>query len=117
MYIRKTILGAASAIALASPAAAADLPVTPYSSAPSYGRETHVYEHRTAPPVVVAEPAPTPETVVVRQPVIVAPPRVTVEEYPVYVAPQVYTAPPVYAYADPVWRHGWGHRRYLRGGW
>jgi hypothetical protein len=29
----------------------------------------------------------------------------------------VYAAPPVYAYAGPVWRDGWGHRRHLRGRW
>jgi hypothetical protein len=113
MYMRKAILGAASALALASPAAAADLPVTPYSNVPSYERrEIHTYEYRTAPPVVVAEPAPvTSETVIVRRPVIVAPPRVVIEEYP------VYAAPPVYAYAGPVWRHGWGHRHHFHGGW
>ena len=53
MYIRKAILGAASALALASPAAASDLPVAPYTSGPTYERETHTYEHRTAPRVVV----------------------------------------------------------------
>jgi len=64
MYIRKAILGAASAIALASPAAASDLSVAPYTSGPTYERETHTYEHRTAPRVVVEEPAPvTTETV------------------------------------------------------
>ena len=31
MYMRKAILSAASALALASPAVAADLPLTPYS--------------------------------------------------------------------------------------
>ena len=34
--MRKAILGATSILALASPAAAADLPVTPYSEVPSY---------------------------------------------------------------------------------
>jgi hypothetical protein len=111
MYIRKTILGAASALALASPAAASDLPLAPYINGPTYERETHTYEHRTAPRVVVAEP----ETVIVRRPVVVAP-RVVVEEYLVYAAPEVYAAPPVYAYAGPSWRHGWGHR-HVRGGW
>ena len=116
--MRKAILGAASALALASPAVAADLPVTPYSEVPSYGREVHTYEYRTAPPVVVEEPAPVvSETVVVRRPVIVAPPPVVVDEYPVYAAPRVYAAPPVYAYAGPVWRDGWGHRRHFRGRW
>jgi hypothetical protein len=48
---------------------------------------------------------------------IVAPPPVVVDEYPVYAAPRVYAAPPVYAYAGPVWRDGWGHRRHFRGRW
>jgi hypothetical protein len=52
----------------------------------------------------------------VRRPVIVAPPPVVVEEYPIYAAPRVY-APSVYAYAGPVWRDGWGHRRHFRGRW
>ena len=117
--MRKVILGAASALALASPAVAADLSVTPrYSEVPSYEREVHPYEYRTAPPVVVEEPAPiVSETVVVRRPVIVAPPPVVVDEYPVYAAPRVYAAPPVYAYAGPAWRDGWGHRRHFRGRW
>jgi hypothetical protein len=29
----------------------------------------------------------------------------------------VYVAPPVYAYAGPSWRYGWGYRRHFRGGW
>ena len=104
-YMRKAILCAASALALASPAVAADVPVTPYSEVP----------YRTAPPpVVVEEPAPV---VVVRRPVIVAPPPVVVDEYPVYAAPRVYAAPPVYAYAGPVRRDGWGHRGHFRGRW
>jgi hypothetical protein len=41
---------------------------------------------------------------------------VVVDEYPVYAAPRVYAAP-VYAYAGPVWRDGWGHRRHFRGRW
>ena len=115
---RKAILGAATALALAAPAAASDLPVSPYTSGPTYERETHTYEHRTAPRVVVEEPAPlVTETVIVRRPVVVAPPRVVVEEYPVYAAPRRYAAPPVYAYAGPVWRDGWGHRRHFRGRW
>ena len=112
--MRKMILGAASALALASPAVAADLQVTPYSEVPSYGEETHAYEYRTPPPIVVEEPAPV---VVVRRPVIVAPPPVVVDEYPVYAAPRVYAAPPMYAYAGPSWRGGWGYRRHFRGGW
>ena len=75
--MRKSILGAASAVALASPAFAADLPVTRYGEVPTYQREVHPYEYRTAPPVVVARPAPVVrETVVVRRPVVVAPPPV-----------------------------------------
>jgi hypothetical protein len=114
--MRKAILGAASALALASPAVAADLPLTPYSEVPNY--ERHAYEYRIAPPAVVEEPAPVvSETVIVRRPVIVAPPPVVVDEYPVYAAPRVYAAPPVYAYAGPVWRGGWGHRGHFRGRW
>jgi hypothetical protein len=105
--MRKAILGAASALALASPAMANG--VTPYSEG-----ETHTYEYRTPPPIVVEEPAPV---VVVRRPVIVAPPPAVVDEYPVYAAPRVYAAPPVYAYAGPGWRGGWGYRRHFRGGW
>jgi hypothetical protein len=116
--MRKAILGAASALALVSPAAAADLSVAPYSEGPSYERDVHTYEYRTAPPVIVEESAPlVSETVVVRRPVIVAPPPVVVDEYPVYAAPRVYAAPPVYAYAGPGWRDGWGHRRHFRGRW
>jgi hypothetical protein len=29
----------------------------------------------------------------------------------------VYAPPPAYAYAGPVWRDGWGHRRHFRGAW
>ena len=105
--MRKAILGAASAVALASPAVAADLVVPRYSEVPSY----RGYEYRSSPPVVVEETAPVSETVVVRRRVIVAPPPLMVEEYP------VYAAPPVYAYAGPVWRDGWGHRRHFRGRW
>ena len=112
--MRKAILCVGSALAFASPAVAADLPVTPYSEGSSY--ERHTYEYRPAPPVVIEEPAP----VVVRRRVIVAPPPVVVDEYPVYAAPRMYAAaPPVYAYAGPVWRGGWGwgHRGHFRGGW
>ena len=56
--MRKAILSAASALALSSPAVAADLPVTPYSEVPSYEREVHPYAYRPAPPVVVEESAP-----------------------------------------------------------
>ena len=90
-----------------TPAVAADLQVTPYSEVPSYERNVYPYAYRTVLPVVVEEPAP----------VIVAPPPVVVDEYPVYVAPRVYSAPPVYAYAVPIWRDRWGHRRRLRGRW
>jgi hypothetical protein len=104
--MRKAILGAASALALASPAMANG--VTPYSEVPSYGAETYTYEYRTPPPVVVEQQAPV---VVVRRPVVVAPPPAVVDEYP------VYAAPPMYAYAGPRWRGGWGYRRHFRGGW
>ena len=111
--MRKLILGAASALAIASPAAASDLPVTRYSE--GYARS---YEYRDPPPVVVEESAPVvSETLVVRRPVIVAPPRVVVEDYPVYATPRVYAAPRVYVYAGPGWRAGWGHRRHFHGGW
>lgn len=102
--MRKAILGAASAIALTSPAVANG--VTPYSEVPGYGPEVYSYEYRTPPPVVVEEHAPV---VVVRRPVVVVPPPVVVDEYPVY-------GPPVYAYAGPRWRNGWGYRHF-RGGW
>jgi hypothetical protein len=111
--MRYIIMGAASALALASPAGASDLPVASYSE--SYVRS---YEYRTPPRVVVEELAPVAsETVVVRRPVIVAPPRVLVEHYPVYAEPRVYAAPRVYAYQGPGWRSGWGHRRHFHGGW
>ncbi|HMF77117.1 MAG TPA: hypothetical protein VK604_15775 [Bryobacteraceae bacterium] len=100
--MRKAILGAASALALASPAVAADLQVTPYSE--NYEQEVPPYAYGPAPPYAYGA-AP---------PVIVAPPPVVVvDEYP------VYAAPPVYAYAGPVWRGGWGwgHRGHFRGGW
>lgn len=110
--MRKMILGAASALALASPAAAADLPATPYTEAPSY--ERHTYEYRRAPPVVIAEPAPLVSEAVV---FIVAPPRVVVEEYPLYAAQRFYAAPHAYAYAGPVWVGGWGRRGHFHGHW
>lgn len=118
MYIRRAILAAASALAMACPAAASDLPVVSYGGEPTYERETHTYEStRTRPRVVVAEPAPVAtDTVIVRRPVVVPPPRVVVEEYPVYAAPRLYAAPPVYAYVGPRWHHGWGHRHF-HGGW
>jgi hypothetical protein len=100
--MHRMILGVASALALASPAAAADLSIT------SYGSYHGEYEYRAAPPVVVEEP---PAAVVVRRHVIVAPPPVVVDEYP------VYAAPPVYAYAGPIWRPGWGYRGHFHGGW
>jgi hypothetical protein len=101
--MRKAILGAASALGLASPAVAADLQVTPYSENPGYEQEVPPYAYGTAPPYAYGA-AP---------PVIVAPPPVVVYEYPIYVAP------PMYAYAGPVRRGGWGwgHRGYFRGGW
>jgi hypothetical protein len=109
--MRTAILGAASALAPASPAVAADLQVTPYSENPGYEQEVPPYAYGIASPYGygTARPyayGPAP-------PVIVAPPPVVVDEYP------VYAAPPVYAYAGPVWRGGWGwgHRGHFRGGW
>ena len=107
--MRKAILGAASALALASPAVAADLQVTPYGENPGYEQDAPPYAYGTAPPVIVAPP---PYAYGAAPSVLVAPP-VVVDEYP------VYAAPPVYAYAGPVWRGGWGwgHRGHFRGGW
>jgi len=93
--MRRTILGAASALALASSAAANG--VTPYSEVPGYGSEAPSYDYRVPPPVVVEEQVPV---VVVRPPVVLAPPPVVVDEYPVFVAPRVYAAP--YAYVAHV---------------
>ena len=109
--MRKAILGSVSALALASPAVAADLPVQPrYSEVPGY-------EYRSAPPAVVEEAPPVvPETYVVRRPVVIAPPPVVVEEYPVYASRQFYGAP-LYAYAGPGRHGGWGHRGHFRGRW
>jgi opacity protein-like surface antigen len=116
--MRNMIFGAAAALALASPAVAADLLAPPrYSGGPTYEREVRTYEYRSAPRIVVEEPSRVvSETVVVRRPVIVAPTPVVVEEYPVYAAPRTYMTPE-YAYADPVWRRGWGHRRHFHGRW
>ena len=50
--MRKAILIAASALALSSPAVAADFSVTPYSEGPSYEREVYPYAYRPAPPVI-----------------------------------------------------------------
>ena len=109
--MRKAILGAASALALASPAVAADLQVTPYSENPGYEQEGPPYEYGAVRPYAYG--AAPPYAYGAAPPVIVAPPPVVVYAYPVYVAP------PVYAYAGPVWRGGWGwgHRGYFRGGW
>jgi len=111
--MRKAIIGAACALALASPAVAADVQIQRYSEVPSYEREVPTYSYRSAPPVVIEEQAPIySETVVVRRPLVVARPRVVVEEYPVYAEPDA-----AYAYAGPVWHEGWGHRRHFRGRW
>jgi hypothetical protein len=109
----KAILAAASAVALTSSAMAADLSVPPYE-VPGYEGGAHPYEYGTTPPAIAEEPAPP---IVVRPPVIAAPPPVMIEEYPVYAAPRVYLPPPVYAYAGPVWRGGWGYRHHFHGGW
>jgi hypothetical protein len=112
--MRRAILGAASALLLASPAVASDLAVTRYSEVPGHEREVRtreihtrevqtyehraapraVVEHRTASRVVVQERPPVlSETVVVRRPpviverppVIIERPRVVVERPPVVV--------------------------------
>src|SRR3954469_7149261 len=76
MCIREMVIGAAGALALASPAVASDLPVAPYTDVPRYERHTHTYEYRSEPRVVVEEPVrATTETVVVRRRVVVPPPR------------------------------------------
>ena len=93
--MRKAVLGVASALAIASPAAAADLAPPRYSEIPPHQREVRTYEYRSVPRVVLEEPAPfVSETVVVRRPAVVAP--VVVEEYPVQSAPPLYQSPPVY---------------------
>jgi hypothetical protein len=110
--MRTLILGAVSAMAIASPAVASDLAVTGY-------REKYVssYEYRTSPRVVIEEAAPVvSETVVVRRPVVVAPAPAVVEEESVYSARRVYAAPRVYA-SDVPWHRGWGYRHHLRDGW
>ena len=115
--MRNMILVAAAGLALSSPAVAADLPAPRYSEVPTYQREVHTYDYRNPRRIIVEEPsAVISETVVVRRPVIVPPPPVVVEEYPVYAAPRVYTGPE-YAYAYPIWRGGWGHRRHFYGRW
>jgi len=109
----KWILTTATALEIASPAIASDLPATGY-------RESHVrtYEYRTAPRVVVEEAAPVvSETMVVRRPVVVETPRVVVEERRIYSEPRVYAAPRVYTYAGPRWRPGSDYRHHLRDGW
>jgi opacity protein-like surface antigen len=98
--MRKAILGAASALALASPAVAADLQVTPYSENPGYEQEVPPYAYGTAPPYAYGVARPY--------------------------APYAYgAAPPVvrFGVADGDgaigfrggW--GWGHRGHFRGGW
>jgi hypothetical protein len=118
MEMRKVIFGAAGVLALTTPAMASDLPATPYSEVHRYEREADTYEYRTAPPAaVIEEQAPVvSERVIVQRPAVVEPPPVVVEEYPIYPAPRLYAAPPVYAYAGPGWHHGWRHRRYF-GAW
>jgi len=108
--MRKAMLGAVGAVALASPAFADG-----YAEGPTYQREVHTYEYQAAPPVVVERPL-VERHVVVRRPVIVAPPPVVVEEYPVYEAPRVVVGPSVYAYGGPLWRGHWGHGHF-RGRW
>ncbi len=98
--MRNTVLGfaGAAAVALASPALAADLPPYP-DGGMTYQRESHTYEqqYQRVAPRVVHRPV-VQETIVVRRPIVVTPPHVVVEEYPVYAAP-IY--PPIVAYGGP----------------
>ena len=114
--MRSTMLGIAAVMVAASPVMADGLPVAPYSAGPTYQREVHIYEreYRTAVAPRVVDAPVVSETVIVRRPLVVAPPRVVVEEYPVYTVP-----PRVYAYGGyPVWRGGpWGHRKHFYGRW
>src|SRR5690242_16032257 len=106
--MRKLVLGAASLLAFASSAMAADLSITRYSDGPGYQQEVRTYEYRPA-PVIVEHPAPiVSETVVVRRPAVVAAP-VVIDDYPVYAPPAVY------GYTGPVWHRGWGYRSHFRG--
>ena len=123
--MRKAILGAASALVLASPAVASDLAVTRYSEVPRrdlevrtrevHTREVRTYEHRAAPRVVVKERAPVvapvvservvvrrPPVIVERPPVIVERPEVVVERPPVLVErPRVVVEEEYPVYAEP----------------
>jgi hypothetical protein len=113
MQMSTMVMLGATALVFASPVTAADLSVVPYGG-PGYQRETHTYEYRTEPPAVVVQPAPiAEETVIVRRPIVVAPPRVVVEDYPIYTDP---LPPSAFAYTGPVWRDEWRHRHF-RGGW
>src|ERR671930_1784981 len=86
--MRNLVYGVASAasVALASPALAADLPVTRYGEpGVTYQREVHKYEYRQeAPRIVVRRPIVTApvvtETVVVRRPIVVIEQPVVVED-------------------------------------
>ena len=130
--MRNTVLGFASAaaVALASPAVAADLPPYPDGGV-TYQRESH-YEQEYRRVAPVHRPV-VQETVVVRRPIVVARPHVIVEEYPVYAAP-VYSAPvyapPIVAYGGPGFRpryfgprhhfaghRYWGGRRHFARRW
>jgi len=105
--MRKTMVGVATAAvaAFASPSLAADLPAVPYSDrGVTYQREVHTYERE------YRRPAPR---VAIGRPIVVARPRVIVEDYPIYASPRVY------AYGGyPVRHHGpWGHRRHFYRGY
>ena len=128
--MRNTVLGfaGAAAVALTSPALAADLPPYRDGGVTYQQRESHTYErqYQRVAPRVVHRPV-VQETVVVRRPVVVTRPHVIVEEYPVYAAP-IY--PPVVAYGGPGLRpryfgpryhfagpRYWGGRRHFAGRW
>jgi hypothetical protein len=113
--MRTAFFGIAAAVLTAPPVFAADFG---YSEGPTYQREVHTYEREyreSAPPVVVARPAPVvtevvPAPVIVRRPVVVVRPPVVIE-HPIYAAPRIY------AYSYPVRRFGpWGYHR-PRYGW
>ena len=76
---------------------------------PAIAREVY-RPHTELPPT----PRVVTERLVTEPPIL---PPAVVDEYPVYAVPRVYAAPPVYAYAGPGWRGGWGYRRHFRGGW
>ena len=113
--MRKAILGAASALALASPVVAADLPVQPrFTEFQAMGRNSNVrvpsrtarrYRRAGSPRFRDRRGSPACHCGAAAS---------GSREYPVY---RFYAAPHAYAYAAPVWRDGWRHRRHFHGHW